>query len=157
MSQWTHVAGHIQLDCFEGIGNPDYYHNGHEEFVKVAFGKIETTQEKIGNRTYTFHSSDVVPSGSEGPLGYDIKVTGEQDEGGGPINWGYITIWGDLRDYDDVQEIYKWIKDSCNKSVIHVRNCAVLISVEFQGQWLVYNTNDDEIKLKQIEKYKKGK
>lgn len=150
MSQWTHVAGHIQLNHL-GLSGEDDYYKKHIERVKKAFGHIKRKDSEYG---FEWTDSERVPQGSEGCLDYDVRVTGYSCDGSESLNWGYVTIWGDLRDYSDHEEIYEWIKSSCEIDYISVRTCSVLIEIEYQGKWLVYNNSEGEIVMVQIEDLK---
>jgi hypothetical protein len=122
MSQWTHVTGCIRFDFLPGFGNP-------KAELSEAFG-----------RTCEFDDPPsvwklcTVPCGSEGSVQYKIDRTGT----GNSLAWGVVYVWGDLRHYQDAQEIYEWLKKSCaNKAV---RGCAVKIEIEYGKSYLVYDT-----------------
>lgn len=124
MSVWTHVSGNIRIDwLFLG-----------SESEEDAVNQI---RESFGD-TVTFDTlgliSCSVPCGSEGSLQYKVVI----NEGSNSISFCNVVIWGDLRDYDDYQEIFDWIKDSCKKFM--VRGCAVSIEIEYDSTYLVYGS-----------------
>ncbi len=115
MSQWTHVAGIIRIDSMG---------------VAILRGPAEKKVEKIkeavtkalGN-TCDFESSSEafaqcnVPGGSEGSLQYTISRNSDEDEHA--LSWGYIAIWGDLRDFgaEDVQSVVDWFQQSLDRLI----------------------------------------
>jgi len=87
MSQWTHVVAVI---CFDGI--------------------IGLTPDPDLGRTVSWDNEDEgawercdVPHGSEGSLNYTLREVGD----GMPRF--VATIWGDLRDYSDTDEIKAYL------------------------------------------------
>lgn len=139
MSQWTHVAGCIRIDKLGGSDSEI----------------IHELTEKLG-RTCEFDSSHEtweacnVPRGSEGSLQYSIGVTGEENST--DLDWGMVVIWGDLRDYDNVEEIFQWIKKACSGEII--RGCAVKVDIEYQKSYFIFDAGDDlekdELIMKEI-------
>ena len=135
MSQWTHVAGCIRIDRFPWGSNIEKFKND----VKEAFG-----------RTCSFEDSEEiwdlcdVPCGSEGSVQYEVVRTGDDDS----VAWGLVYIWGDLRDYTNAQEIYKWIKVSCEN--FDIRQCAVEVKCEDKKYFIHYKSEDRGIVIKEI-------
>ena len=130
MSQWTHVCGLIRID---GISDLD---GNIEQKIKDAFGIICTYDD--------WDDGVTAPCGSEGSVQYRIVHTGDESA----VAWGVVYIWGDLRDYKNVKEIYEWVKKAC--STLWVRSCAVKIEVEYEGDYLitdVYENNSVDIML----------
>jgi hypothetical protein len=121
MSQWTHVSGIIRIDDFISVIEED---NHVEE-------RIENIIAKINN----------IPTGSEGPLEYDIVRTRTDNE----VCFGYIAVYGDLRDYENVDEIYDWF-DSLRKELsnnqIDIRSLCVKIDVEFKDSYIIFDRNE---------------
>jgi hypothetical protein len=130
MSQWTHVAGCIRIDHFIGDLNPDVFRND----IKKSFGN---TCDFYDNRSVWDCCN--VPCGSEGSIQYDMSEISDDS-----LEWGLIYIWGDLRDYTDYQEIYRWIKKSCEPFI--VRQCAVEVECEF-GEWKYFIHCNKESKI----------
>jgi len=131
MSQWTHVAGIIRLDALAFLGG------NIEKELQNAFGN-SVNYEDSEDKWYSCN----VPCGSEGSLEYSIQKTAHSDS---QLAWGVLYIWGDLRDYQDQNKIYDWVKESIGKlQSISVRSCNVKIDVEYHGSYLVYDLMDDE-------------
>ena len=113
MSQWTHVAGLIRVDSM-GAAIVRTIPGDKQEKIRAAIKKA------MGN-TCDYETSITgwdqcnVPRGSEGSLQYTVSRNSDEDDHG--LSWGYISIWGDLRDYgtEDVEEIVKWLQKSLEK------------------------------------------
>lgn len=116
MSMWTHVAGIIRLDTIESsqpLGRYSVEHAIEESFT-------------------------CPPCGSEG----ELHVSYTRTCYGNQMPWGYVIIWGDLRDFgeqDEVQIIKDWIDRALRDLqdyAIMVRNQAVSILVEGEEEIL---------------------
>ena len=99
-----------------------------EEDLKARFGKTYAWGDPE-----LFWESCNVPCGPEGSVQYEIKKTKRGNE----ICWGIVYLWGDLRDYDDAQEIYEWIKRACRGLMI--RSCCVKIDIEMGKSYIIYD------------------
>lgn len=114
MSQWTHVTGMIRLDNLGHCMGP----HSLEKASEIA---KENVKKALGN-TCTFYSSNEdwdkcsVPTGSEGSLQYETFFP-INEEAGHSLNWGWISIWGDLRDFgeEDYQDLKNWFTLSMEK------------------------------------------
>ncbi len=118
MSTWTHVIGAIRIDAIPSISK-----NCTVKDIKKLIGPTNLFGED--------NEDSVLPAGSEGTLQYSVEeyYTG--------LPWIVIAIWGDLRDYDDVEEIDRWWiklqKDIVNKiSTASVRDGVLHVQVEGQ-------------------------
>lgn len=117
MSIWTHVTGAIRIDGVLALG--DKYTI---EILKKFLGnmcKFSSTQEEWKNCT--------VPRGSEGSIQYHIH---EYDKG---LPWVVVTVWGDLRDYGDLEgdfdKIVEWFTKICGGTYI-IRQAILEVEVE---------------------------
>ena len=127
MSQWTHVSGLIRIDAIPEIDGT-------------------TAQKIINSFGNTCEYDDIptvwdactVPCGSEGSLDYSIKHTGDNHS----LAWGEVSIWGDLRDYEDYTAIYEWVKKACEPFMI--RSCVVKIDVEYKGTYIITDVYDGD-------------
>lgn len=114
MSTWTHVNGIIRVD-----GVPQLMTNCTKENL-----------EKILGPTVNYDSDEKVwddcklPCGSEGSLQYEIIKAGD-----GLVLWT-IPVWGDLRDYDNVNEIKEWFNVITQESDLMIRSAIIEICVE---------------------------
>ena len=110
MSQWTHVAGIIRIDSVLEFVNQN---------TKIVLRDIITGMS--------------LPAGSEGPV--KIQTLERPDfYKTARISWGSVIITGDLRDYDDVQELKEWWISLIEKlsTVVDVRDGVMSIRVEGQ-------------------------
>ncbi|KKK95110.1 hypothetical protein LCGC14_2676090 [marine sediment metagenome] len=113
MSQWTHVAGIIRIDSMGAaiVRGPD----------KEKNNKIKEAVAKALGNTFNFESSEEdwnrgsAPAGSEGSLQYSVSSNSDGDEHA--LSWGYISIWGDLRDFgsEDVPSLTDWFQKSLER------------------------------------------
>ena len=113
MSQWTHVAGIIRLDSMGAniIRADTSFKNG---MIKEAVAKVlgKTCDFESGDKAW---SQCGVPMGSEGSLQYRVHPNSEEDTHS--LNWGYVAIWGDLRDFgmESVLKIQEWFQEGLEK------------------------------------------
>ncbi len=97
MSIWTHVVGVIRFDGLPGltpdpdVGIPCTYHDNDKQWDKCN-----------------------IPRGSEGSL----SISKWRDPSGHSVAKDTITIFGDLRDYDNEQEIIDYFKRITKKQAI---------------------------------------
>lgn len=112
MSTWTHVVGCIRID-----GIP----HGFEDCDKV-----EDIEKIFGPMCLydAWNEESTLPRGSEGSLQYRIieYYTG--------LPWLAVPIWGDLRDYDSVEEIKEWFNGILSKLDFRVRDAVLHVQVE---------------------------
>lgn len=122
MSQWTHVVGALRIDG-------------------LPFGENEVSMEEyMGVPAVWNDNTDwdkcTLPCGSEGSLRYQwIPSKGEPYS----VNKGILIIWGDLRDYEDVDAIYEWIKKKILElpPSLMLRQMSFNINVECKGNFTV--------------------
>lgn len=132
MSTWTHVCGAIR---FDGMLVK------HQPALKMIESQI----------------NHEVPTGSEGPLHLNLYYTGYEEEMGGSMNIATLSVSGDLRDFNNADIIWDWVKDLIHrlKPYILPRQIALLVEVEGQGIWFIRNRYDKEYNMTiSIEKIK---
>lgn len=76
-----------------------------------------------------------LPSGSEGSLQYELH------EYGNGLPWLIITIWGDLRDFDNENIIKEWFFKTI-KEIGFIRDAVLKIEVEGKEPILIQNVNE---------------
>jgi len=174
MSQWTHVAGLIRLDSMESVVKLP---------IKEKAGKMQEAIKKALGNTCDFESSLEetqacnVPQGSEGSLQYRVYRNSDEDEHA--LSWGYIAIYGDLRDFgkEDESEIVDWFQKSLERlnkpegnkepeemsnyekaeyilSVFMIREAILAVRVEFSHRTLLI-WNDEQKKVDSIRRRNK--
>ncbi len=135
MSQWTHVTGLIRIESLRGLTVTT---ESEEDILRRRLGKPWSFEDQpVGG----------IPAGSEGSIQYDIVRTGSQYS----LSWGYVVLHGDLRDYDDVHAIAKWLHYALadlQVETMGVRDMAVSVNVEGQGKWHMTTDYDDVGRLK---------
>lgn len=132
MSNWTHVAGIVRVDGLRlaGMDEPNF---------DELFGK---ELEYEGDwEDYELHSELYLPAGSEGSLKKSVWVNPDESY----IAAYTVSIFGDLRDHDDPNEIVEWFKEKL-KNVL-VRNATITVENERNGTvnwtWKDEDTNID--------------
>lgn len=117
MSQWTHVAGLIRLDSVgatiikRGVIDKDHYIVG---AVKEALGHTWRYDDSPAESPAESDACSV-PSGSVGSLQYVVERNEGEDEFTHGLSWGFVAIYGDLRNYESVERIADWFKGALEK------------------------------------------
>lgn len=131
MSNWTHVAGIIRVDDLRTAGKiPD--------FDKII-GKqcLFHDNEEVWNEVCE-NPEKFLPGGSEGTLQKVVWINPDKS----CMDAYTISIFGDLRDHDDPQEIVDWFKKKCSK--LWVRNAVITVENERYGT-ITYTYGDEEV------------
>lgn len=142
MSFWTHVAGIIRVDSMRAFEdeNPISY----EDHVK-AFEKILGKHYSFRDTWLDNFNKEEIPRGSEGSLNWSLWVNPEVNA----VPAYTISIFGDLRDYTDVDAIKAWFKKACLK--LDVRQAVITIDA-FGSASEVYIYEEPE--LRKLEHHK---
>lgn len=142
MSNWTHVAGIIRMNSFrfDELYNEDYFDKliGKECLFDAPLNVWDDAEE---------NPDDYLPMGSEGSLQKSVWIDPDPSN----IAAYTISIFGDLRNHDDIDEIIDWFKKICSK--IWVRQAIITVLNERNGEknWLytedwLYTEEDKEDK-----------
>ncbi len=129
MSNWTHVAGIIRID---------------DSLESIVMGKPDTAVGDLFGKEWHFHSpleilrdsaenpQDYLPAGSEGSLYKSVWENPNKSH----MDRYAVSVFGDLRDHDDPQEIIDWFKGICEKLELEcrVRNATIVADNERNGQ-----------------------
>lgn len=131
MSNWTHVAGIIRIDAIRCM---------EEEIDFDALIGKEYDWESC--RDVWINPDKYMPMGSEGSLNKHIWINPDKS----CVAAYTVSIFGDLRDHDDPQEIVDWFKSICNKC--WVRNATIVVENERNGtlSWTWEDGDNDETK-----------
>ena len=127
MSTWTHINGSIRID-----GIP---------MLQQEIATKENVQKIIGN-TCSFEDDEIVwdkctvPCGSEGSLQYEVVKAGD-----GLTLWT-VCVFGDLRDYDDLEEVTGWFNKITKESGLMIRSAILEIGVEGQDVIVLRHEED---------------
>jgi hypothetical protein len=128
---WTHVAGIVRIDALrfsdeesntqltneikELLGTPKNYN-------EIEFYPDGTTNTKV-------------PYGSEGSLNYEVRLNDDYDM----LPAGYISIFGDLRDFggrSDQMKIMDWIMSLSSRFVI--RQATIQINDNYEDDTVIF-------------------
>ena len=112
MSNWTHVAGIIRVDAFP--------------YEELDFDKLIGEEWQYGDAFYVT-SNDFLPDGSECSLQKSVW----EDTDSSNIARYTVSIFGDLRDHNDPQEIIEWFKKKCD--TLWVRQAIITVWNEQNG------------------------
>ena len=114
MSVWTHVAGVIRLDSLRfDDSTPDW----NELIGKECMWRSDNWDD------YYYHPEEFLPGGSEGTLRLSTWVNPNISHTAAYT----ITIFGDLRDYDNPNTIIDWFKNKCEEILSTKGNGIILI------------------------------
>ncbi len=123
MSVWTHVNASIRFDGLSSLGSSTKPDLGHT----CDFDSPEKIWDKCN-----------VPCGSEGSLEYKLWQVGDG------MVWYNAMIWGDLRSYDDIQEILDYLTRIIQGQMIRSGVAAIQCELK-QEKNGVYEVNDDKL------------
>lgn len=132
MSVWTHVAAVFRID---GIKLKEAKHGSINGVVKIDWDKItgkaiydgdwisedDYEQQKLKDSwdDYKKHPRRYMPAGSEGSLQRLLWINPD----GYCLAHYTVTVFGDLRDYDDYEAIHKWFDEVCDRCYIRQAVC----------------------------------
>lgn len=104
MSIWTHVAAVFRIDGIQKYG-------AELDWDKLI-GKecLWESDDKVWD-DYKKNPQDYLPMGSEGSLQRSVWVNPD----GSSLAAYTVTVFGDLRDYSNLDEIVDWFKNTCAK------------------------------------------
>lgn len=128
MSQWTHIAGLIRLDSMGArlVRLPVREMN---DRVKVAAAKALGYTCNYESKEEAWEKCSV-PRGSESSLQYQVFSNSDKEEHA--LSWGYVAIWGDLRDFG--KEKYPSVLDWFQKSLERLQHPEGFSSPEDMSQ-----------------------
>ena len=131
MSIWTHVAGIIRINDF--ILSEDQTLDFDEIVGKECLydSPDEVWADKDAN------PDKYMPCGSEGTLTKSVWVNPDKSH----IAAYTVSVFGDLRDYDDLTVIRDWFKSVCDK--VWIRSAILKADCE-NGETLIYEYKDPD-------------
>lgn len=116
MSNWTHVAAVIRIDDLRFMHEPYDFDKliGKEVYYDDAISIWDDAEK---------YPKNYLPMGSEGSLHKSVWINPSEDS----LSAYTVSIFGDLRDHDNPQEIVEWFKSkvenlSVRQATITVRN-----------------------------------
>ena len=135
MSNWTHVAGIVRIDSFRGL----FF--GIEPDFEAIFGKelnFDDPEERWDDAQH--NPEKYLPLGSEGSLHMSLWINPDSHDFAAYT----VSIFGDLRDHQDPDEIIVWFEEKCSK--VMVRNACITVYNEWYGtrNWVYEQENEDK-------------
>jgi hypothetical protein len=122
MSQWTHINGSIRVDSIRLPG----FHT-----IPLNLGIQASFEDN--------HEPQNIPAGSEGSLVWTKWTNPDQSA----LAAYTVNFFGDLRDYNDVQEIEKYLEQITTGQLIRSGICEV--DVEFNDTYIYqYDTTENK-------------
>ena len=121
MSQWTHITAAIRYNYLEML-------MGNSPIDMGCFGKPVGWEDDFKSEVPAITGSPTLPCGSEGSLDYEIIKSKDESS----LGCRDAIFHGDLRDYDDVEEILEYFKEITTKDKYMVRSGVLEIDVEFK-------------------------
>lgn len=134
MSNWTHVAAVIRIDDFRfgDFTEPDWDKIfGKELLYDELYEKWEEADK---------YPERYLPMGSEGSLHKNVWVNHDKSSATAYT----VSIFGDLRDYDDLDEIINWFKEKCG--MLNTRQATIVVSNGLSGNKVWSFSFGEEIK-----------
>ena len=124
MSNWTHVAAVARIDGWPWD----------EKDFETIFGKELRYEDDMGVwDDADEHPEKYLPRGREGSLSMSVWTNPD----GSCLARYTVSIFGDLRDHDDAQEIIDWFKEKIG-GILLVRSACITAYNEWQGKTLVW-------------------
>lgn len=134
MSTWTHVAGVVRVDAIRigTIAEPNW---------DDIFGK-ECAYEESRSVWHDLdeHPEKYMPCGSEGTLQKVVWTNPKEHY----VAAYTVSIFGDLRDWYDVNAIVEWFKKIVTNDDLNVRNAVITVTNGYETKTWAYNFGEEE-------------
>lgn len=130
MSNWTHVAGVIRIDSFRfDDGTPDF-----DKLIgkEMPWEGWRTIGEKEWNKAFKSNQLTYLPMGSEGSIQKTVWINPDEH----CLAAFTITLFGDLRDHNNPDDVIKWFKKIINrleKNHLGIRQAMITVENENNG------------------------
>jgi len=121
MSNWTHVAAIARIDDLRSLNQ------GEPDFDKIFGRELRWGDDGTIWDEADEHPERFLPLGSEGSLQKSVWINSDRDS----MDAYTVSIFGDLRNHDDPDEIIEWFKDKCKN--LWIRNAAIVVQNEWNG------------------------
>ena len=118
MSNWTHVAAIFRIDSLP--------HEG-KDFTKIFGKELDYYDSTEKWNEASDHPEHFLPLGSECSLQMSIWENPDKS----CMNAFTISVFGDLRDHDSIEEIIKWFDEKC--SMLWIRQAVITVENEWNG------------------------
>lgn len=112
MSVWTHVAGIIRVDSMRAFYDDIEEDKAEFRILNEAIGReCDYESDSAVWADLDKHQNLYMPCGSEGTLKKSIWVNPDPSY----MSAYTISVFGDLRDFDNVEEVAEWFINACKK------------------------------------------
>lgn len=144
MSNWTHVA------CVFRVDDIPFLNKKQRPNMDKVFGKecvLRTTDKEDLDafckefRKASKNPDKYLPMGSEGSLHKSIWTNPDP----GAAAHYTVTVWGDLRDHESVEEIETWFRGCCDKLKNWLRQACCTIVNDLNGEKNIIYRLDEEL------------
>lgn len=126
MSNWTHVAGIIRVDHLSIPGITHVINFEKEIGRELRFNDIWDGTEAY--EEYKLNPQSFLPRGSEGSLRMSVWANPDDLS----LAAYTVSIFGDLKDHDDEDEIIEWFQVQCSK--FSVRQAVITVYNEYHNK-----------------------
>jgi len=129
MSVWTHVAAVVRIDDFRFSDDqpiPDWDEIFGKECLFDAPSEVWDDCEA--------HPEKYLPCGSEGTLQKTAWINPDSHM----VAAYTVTIFGDLRDYENLDEIIDWFKEKVDSSKIGIRQAVITATNVYETKTWAY-------------------
>lgn len=141
MSIWTHVCGNIRVNKLR-LCREEYETNKQieQEIQKHIneFTKILGEQIDYEDVLFDYENQTKLPIGREGSIQYNIWTNPDPCY----ITAYNVAIFGDIRDYDNIQEIKGWFNDVCNQ--LDIRDAVLSVESTVMDKVIFSYIQNDE-------------
>lgn len=122
MSVWAHVAGIIRVDSIRPLENELDF----DKILGKEWDFNDMWDDEPIYTEYTTFPDRFMPCGSEGSLHKHVWINPDKQE----MSSYTISVFGDLRDYEDAQSIVDWFEECCDK--LWVRQATIIVDISGQ-------------------------
>lgn len=140
MSNWTHVAAVFRVDGWYQLAGETLDYD--EVFGKECLWGDDLHAFCEERKKAEKNPEKYLPLGSEGSLHKSVWANPDNTE----MACLVVTVWGDLRDHESLDEIENWFRGCCKKLDGCIRQATCLISNELNGDRTISFRFGDEIK-----------
>ena len=137
VSIWTHVVAVFRIDDLRIQSNDISLEDETKELL-VRFDEI------FGKECLWESSSEIwsdceenpekyLPCGSEGTLHKVVYINPDRSD----ITAYVVTVYGDLRDYEELDPVLEWFKQCCNNKYLAIRQACIMATNGLETKTLV--------------------